>query len=122
MKYRHLSLEEREKLFAYRALGTSFRWIAKRLGRSHSTLVRELKRPKYGKTYLPCVAQREAQRIAFRQRQRAALKNPTIFLFVRTFTIKLIETYLYYVLHYKCTARLASYLIKFLFLLIVYHN
>jgi IS30 family transposase len=83
LKYKHLTLEEREKLFAYRALGKPFRWIAKRLGRSHSTLARELKRPKYGKEYLPCIAQREADRIMFRQRQRAALKNPTIFLFVR---------------------------------------
>lgn len=84
MKYRHLSLEEREKLFAYKLSGKSLRWIAKRLNRSHSTLVRELKRhTKYGKAYLPYRAQKEAQRIAFRQRQRARLKNPTIFLFVR---------------------------------------
>jgi len=84
LKYKHLSLEEREKLFAYRALGKPFRWISERLGRSHSTLVRELKRPKYGRDYLPCIAQREADRMAFRQRQRAALKNPLIFVFVRT--------------------------------------
>lgn len=83
MKYKHLSLEEREILFKYKALGKSLRYIAKRLGRSHSTLVRELKRPKFGKSYLPCKAEKEARRIAFRQRARAALKNPTIFLFVR---------------------------------------
>jgi len=46
-------------------------------------LVREFNSPKYGKEYLPCVAQRQAERVALRQRQRAALKNPTIFLFVR---------------------------------------
>lgn len=83
MKYKHLNLEERESLFKYRLLGKSFRWIAKRMGRSHSTLVRELKRPKYGKPYLPCTAQKEADRAALRQRQRAALKNSTIFLYVR---------------------------------------
>jgi IS30 family transposase len=84
LKYRHLSLEEREKLFAYKLSGKSLRWIAKRLNRSHSTLVRELKRhTKYGKAYLPYRAQKEAQRIAFRQRQRARLKNPATFLFVR---------------------------------------
>lgn len=83
MKYKHLSLTEREKLFAYRALGKPFRWIAKRLGRSHSSLVRELKRPKYGSAYLPCTAQRDADRVCIRQRRRARLKNPTIFLFVR---------------------------------------
>lgn len=84
LKYKHLSLEEREKLFAYKACGKSLRFIAKRLGRSHSTLVRDVKRrSKYGKVYLPCRAQRDANRVSFRQRQRAALKNPLIFLFVR---------------------------------------
>lgn len=83
MKYKHLSLEEREILFKYRVLGKTFRWIAKRMNRSHSTLVRELKRLKYGKPYLPCTAQRQADRVGIRQRSRAALKNPTIFLFVR---------------------------------------
>ena len=83
--YKHLSLEEREKLFAYKTLGKSLRWIAKRLGRPHSTLVRELKRhSKYGKPYIPCRAHSEAIRVSTRQRQRAALKNPLIFLFVRT--------------------------------------
>jgi IS30 family transposase len=76
-------LEERELLFKYRLLGKSFRWIAMKLGRSHSTLVREFNSPKYGKGYLPCRAQRQAERVAKRQRQRAALKNPLIFLFVR---------------------------------------
>lgn len=83
MKYKHLSLEEREYLFKYRLLGKTFRWIAKRMGRSHSTLVRELGSPKFGKPYFPSVAQRQADRVGNRQRSRAALKNPTIFLFVR---------------------------------------
>lgn len=82
--YQHLSLEEREKIFAYRCLGKSLRWIAKRLGRSHSTLVRELERhTKYGEPYFPCHAHNEANRICVRQRQRSALKNPLIFLYVR---------------------------------------
>lgn len=42
--YQHLSVEEREKLAVLRGNGTSLRSIAKVLGRSHSTLVRELKR------------------------------------------------------------------------------
>ena len=82
--YKHLSLEEREKLFAYRSSGKSLRWIAKRMGRSHTTLIRDLKRHvKYGRSYLPCSAQKEAERIAFRQRQRAALKNPLVFVYIR---------------------------------------
>ena len=84
MKYNHLSLLEREKLFGYQALGKSLRWIAKRMGRPHSTLIREIKRhTKYGRAYVPCIAQKEAERISSRQRQRARLKNPLIFLFVR---------------------------------------
>ena len=84
MKYSHLSLEERERLFAYRCLGKSLRRIAKRLGRSHSSLVRDVKRhTKYGRDYIPCHAQREANRVGFRQRRRSALKNPLIFLYVR---------------------------------------
>lgn len=84
MKYKHLSLLEREKLFAYRALGKSLRWIGKRMDRPHSTLVREIKRhTKYGRAYVPCFAQREADRLCSRQRRRARLKNSLIFLFVR---------------------------------------
>jgi len=82
--YQHLNLEEREKIFAYKCLGKSLRWIAGKLDRSHSTLVRELKRhTKYGKPYLPCHAHSEASRICVRQRQRSALKNPLTFLYVR---------------------------------------
>jgi len=83
MKYKHLSLEERERIYGLKEKGVSLRDIAKKVGRNVSTVSRELFSVKYGKPYLPCVAQKQAERIAFRQRQRAALKNPTIFLFVR---------------------------------------
>ena len=62
----------------------SLRYIAKRLGRHHTTLGRELDRnAKYGKSYLPCIADRYATRKALRQRFRAALKNPLVFVYVR---------------------------------------
>lgn len=49
------------------------------------TISREIDRhTKYGKKYLPCYAQREAVRVGVRQRRKSALKNPTVFLFVRT--------------------------------------
>src|SRR3990170_7305180 len=83
MKYKHLSLEERERIYGLKEKGVSLRDIAKKVGRNVSTVSRELFSVKYGKPYLPCVAQKQAERIAYRQRQRAALKNPTIFLFVR---------------------------------------
>lgn len=83
-KFHHLSLEERERLYARKEKGLSLRAIAKDLGRSHSCLVRELKRhTRYGKEYLPCLAHRRAKIWAERQRYQAPLKNPKVFLYVR---------------------------------------
>ena len=85
IKYKHLSLEERERIFGFKAKGLSLQDIAKLLHRNVGTISRELGRhTKYGKKYLPCYAQREAVRIGMRQRRRSALKNPTVFLYVRT--------------------------------------
>ena len=75
---------EREILFGMLAKKKSLRCIAKKLRRSHTTLSRELDRnAKYGRSYLPCVADRFAVRKALRQRFRAALKNPLVFVYVR---------------------------------------
>lgn len=88
-KYKHLNLEEREKLYAMKAQGLSLRSIAKKLDRSQSSLTRELKRNiKYGNEYLwndylPCKAQKLADKRALKQRYKAPLKNPKIFLYVR---------------------------------------
>lgn len=88
-KYSHLSLEEREKLYALDEQGVSLHQIAKRLGRSQSSLTRELQRNiKYGNEYLgniylPCKAQALADKRARKQRAKAPLKNPAIFLYVR---------------------------------------
>lgn len=83
--YKHLSLEERERIFGFRQKGLSLQDIAKLLHRNVGTISRELGRhSKYGKRYLPCHAQREAVRVGLRQRRRSALKNPTVFLYVRT--------------------------------------
>lgn len=83
-KYCHLSLLEREKLFAWREVGLSLREIGRRLGRDHSGLSLEIKRQtKYGKVYYPCLAQRRSERIGFYQRWHAPLKDPLIFLYVR---------------------------------------
>jgi len=83
-KFRHLSLEEREKLYLWHEIGFSNREIGKRLGRDHKTIGYELKQnTRYGKRYLPCIAQKRAKRIGDRQRFKAPLKNPQIFLYVR---------------------------------------
>jgi IS30 family transposase len=81
--YKHLNLEEREKIYALKEKGLSLRDIARKLNRNVSTISRELRRPKYGRKYIPCVVQREADRIAKRQRSRARLKNIKVFLYVR---------------------------------------
>jgi transposase, IS30 family len=87
--YSHLNLEEREKLFAYQSSGKSLRWIAKRLCRSQSSLTRELQRNRkygneyFGNPYIPCKAQRLADKRAADQRWKAPLKNPEVFLYVR---------------------------------------
>ena len=83
-KYQHLSLEEREKLYARKEKGISLRKIAKELGRTHQTLSRELKtNAKYGTQYIPCKAHEKYLKRAKDQRYKAPLKSPLIFLYVR---------------------------------------
>jgi IS30 family transposase len=82
--FNHLSLEERELFFLWKNQGISLREIGRRLGRSHTTFVREPKRnAKYGRPYIPCLAHRKYERRAKNQRYRAPLKGPLIFLYVR---------------------------------------
>lgn len=82
--YVHLNIEERERLFGWRKVSVSLRDIAKRLKRNVSTVSRELKRnTRYGRDYLPCRAQKRAERVAKEQRYQAPLKNPEVFLYVR---------------------------------------
>lgn len=84
MCFKHLSLEERELLAIELAKGTSLRDIAKKLGRNHTSLGRELENnTRYGKEYVPCLAQKRAVRIGSRQRYKAPLKGPEVFLYVR---------------------------------------
>jgi len=82
--FHQLTLVEREKYFLWKNQGVSLRNIGKRLGRSHTTLSREFRRhTRYGRPYLPCLANRRANRWAMRQRYKAPLKEPLIFLYVR---------------------------------------
>jgi IS30 family transposase len=82
--YKHLALYEREKLYGWKMAGVSISQIAKRLGRNKGTVSRELDRhTKYGRKYLPCLAQRQADKKGDRQRRREPLKSPAVFLYVR---------------------------------------
>lgn len=92
-KFKHLSLEEREKLFLWNSHGISFREIGRRLGRDHTSLSDELKINKTGLgkrsneylifNYVPCKAQQKALRRGIKQRTKAPLKETLIWLFVR---------------------------------------
>ena len=83
-KYNHLSLEEREKIYAWKMQGISFREIGRRLKRNHTSLSRELKRNKRpGSEYIPCRAHQKAIKRGMAQRYHAPLKDPLVFLYVR---------------------------------------
>lgn len=91
--FRHLSLEEREKLYVWHEQGVSLREIGKRLRRHHASIRDELKRNRTGNgkvsneylsfKYIPCRAQEKADKRKREQRQKAPLKEPLIFLYVR---------------------------------------
>jgi IS30 family transposase len=79
-----LTLEERELLYGLQKQGLSIRSIAKKLGRSHSTISRELERNKrLDNIYLPCFANIQAGFRANKQRKKARLKNPIVYDYVR---------------------------------------
>ncbi len=82
--FHQLTLEEREKYFLWKEQGVSLREIGRRLGRDHTTFSREPKRnAPYGVAYIPCKAHAKAGKRAVRQREKAPLKGPLIFLYVR---------------------------------------
>ena len=79
-----MSLEEREKLFGLLQQGKSLRYCARVVGRSHTTLLREVKKNScYGRSYLPIRAQRRHVRVTTHQRRKGPLKNPGVYLYVR---------------------------------------
>lgn len=88
-KFKHLSLLEREILYGGLKQGLSLREIGRRLKRDHTSLSDELKRNiKYGNCYfdnkyLPCRAQALADKRTLKQREKAPLKNPKVFVYVR---------------------------------------
>lgn len=83
-EYKHLRLEERERMYALKESGKSLREIAKTLERSAATISREFRRNhRAGEKYLPCRAQRKAENKAVKQRYKAPLKEPGIYLYVK---------------------------------------
>ena len=60
--YKHLNLEQRYQIAAYRKTGCSVRTIGQSLGVSASTVSRELRRNRIGDKYDPSFAQRIVER------------------------------------------------------------
>jgi len=82
--YHQLTLEERELIYGLQKQGLSLRAIAKTLGRSHTTLSRELRRNKRkDNIYLPSFAHLSAGFRTSNQRKGARLKKPLVHEYVR---------------------------------------
>jgi IS30 family transposase len=86
MKYKHFSVEERERIEKGIWEKRSIRSIAKELGRSHSSVLREIKRhnPEQPKRYIPRVAQARALERRKSRGRKDRLKNKTL----RTYVTK----------------------------------
>src|SRR3989344_5394646 len=83
-RYKQLSLLEREQIFGLRKEKLSFREIGRRLNRPHTTLTREfLRNAKYGQSYIPCIAQKKAEKRSADQRSQASWKGSETYLYVR---------------------------------------
>ena len=81
MNYKHLSIDEREKILFYLAEGLSLCKIAQRLGRNKSTISRELCRN--DKTYSPSKAQIKYQQRRKKSCPHKKLDNLQLFDLVR---------------------------------------
>ena len=82
MSYKHLSITEREKILIYLTQSLSLCRIAKLLGRSKSTISRELARNP--SEYLPSKAQARYKRRRKKCRPHKLLENPELFALVKT--------------------------------------
>ncbi len=79
-KYRHLSIDERERIAQLRNKGTGLSEIARQLGRDKGTISRELKRngaPVY-RSYTPCRAQQRSDERRQLASRRERIRDETI--------------------------------------------
>lgn len=86
MKYQHFSVQERERIQRGLWRKESIRSIARRLGRSHSSVVREIKKniPTQRRRYTPRLAHERALKGRTRRGRKNRLKNPRI----RTYVVE----------------------------------
>jgi len=80
-----LTLEERERIFGWLHEAKSLREIGVLLSRTHTSISREVKRNRNQNSgeYVPCIAQKKADKRARVQREKAPLKDPEVFVYVR---------------------------------------
>lgn len=80
MKYKHFSVEEREVIQTMQWEKKSMREIAKELGRSHTSISREMRRnfPKKRKVYTPRLAQERAVEKRKERGRKERLKNERV--------------------------------------------
>lgn len=78
-----LTAQERDLIALWRGSGLSLRAIARRLGRSHSTVIDEIKRNKYkDRYYIAIHAQSLTEKRKIEARRRHPLKNPQTYCYV----------------------------------------
>lgn len=85
MKYKHFSVEERENIEKGIWEKRSIRSIASEIGRSHSSVLREIKRhnPEQPKRYIPRLAQARALERRTSRGRKERLKNETLRTYVK---------------------------------------
>ena len=81
-QYHHFTMFEREKIFFFRAQNKSIRFIAKELGRSPSSVSRELKRNSVNNDYSPSRAEKNYKKRRKKCHRPKLLSNPALFAFV----------------------------------------
>jgi IS30 family transposase len=78
-----LTAQERDLIAIWKGGGLSLREIARRLGRSHSTVIDEIRRNKYkGRYYIAIHAQQQTDKRKTEARRRHPLKDPMIYSYV----------------------------------------
>ena len=82
-KYNHLTTHDRDLIALLLGKGVSIRDIARKLGRSPSTISEEVKRNSFkGRYYVAINAQAKAEKRVLSARQRHPLKSPQIYSYV----------------------------------------
>lgn len=79
--YTHLTSDERDHIALWHGQSYSLRWIARQLKRTHTTIIRELKRNRstISGEYVAIAAQRRASNRTIETRSRHPLKQPWVY-------------------------------------------